>query len=414
MTSLAPMAPALAPPPGTPRLLGPRSDLRSHLGRFGPMPAAGRGLIDLAAAAGLTGRGGAAFATARKMAAVAAGGGGRVVVANGTEGEPLSAKDKTLLTRAPHLVLDGLDLAAAAVGARRRILCVERGRRDVVQAVQAALSERGDRRVELLLTPARFLSGQETALVDLIDGGPGRPTLDLPYERGVAGHPTLVDNVETLAQLALVARFGPDWYRSEGTPAEPGTALVTLAGAVTGAGVYEVPYGTPLAQLIRPSAGSRPRGVLVGGYFGRWLAPASAGVATFERASLGRWNAAPGAGVIAVIDESTCALAELTRVAAWYAASSAGQCGACTWGLRDLAGATAALGRGNPRRPLADIKRWLPMIAGRGACKLPDGAVGFLESGIEVFAGEIAEHREGRCRRPDRGLLPTPAPEAWR
>ena len=401
--------------PTQPRLLGSPPGLASHLDRFGPNVRRGQDLLRLCDQAGLRGRGGAGFPTARKLTAVASARGPRVVVANGTEGEPMSAKDKTLLVNAPHLVLDGLDAAALAVRAERRIIGIERGNPTVYNAVRTALAERRDDGVEIVLTPHRYIAGQESALVDFIDGGPGRPTLDRPFERGVTGRPTLIDNVETLAHLSLINRFGPAWYRQAGLPTDPGTALVTVGGTVERTLVYEIPLGTPLAALLAQAGARPPRGVLVGGYFGRWIPGSLVEGVTLDRDSLGAHGAGLGCGVVAVLDEDSCAVAELARVAAWYAASSAGQCGACTWGLRDLAAATSAVHRGaaDPSAP-ADIRRWSAMVKGRGACRLPDGAAAFLESGLEVFAAEVAEHQAGRCRRPHRHLLPTPAQEGPR
>jgi NADH:ubiquinone oxidoreductase subunit F (NADH-binding) len=402
-------------PAGLPRLLAPGPDLAGHLAALGPLPPVGPELVREIAQAGLTGRGGAGFPTHRKLEAVASHRGPRVVVANGTEGEPLSAKDKTLLTHVPHLVLDGLDAAARAVRANRRILCLERGQPAVYGAVRQALAERRDDGVEVVLTPHRYVTGQEAALVDFIDGGPGRPTLNRPFERGVAGRPTLVDNVETLGHLALIARFGPAWYRQVGTADSPGSALVTMGGAVSRPGVYEIGLGTSLEDVLGLARAGQPRAILLGGYFGRWLPGAARNSLTLDAASLARHGAGLGCGVIAVIDDDSCAVAEMARVAGWYAQSSAGQCGACTWGLRDLAAATSAIDAGSPDpRAVSDVRRWTTMIKGRGACRLPDGAAAFLESGIQVFAEEIAEHQAGRCRRPDRHLLPTPTPEAWR
>lgn len=414
VTPTLPSSATVAPPaPGQPRLISGPPDLRSHLARLGRLPDHTGGLAEMVRRAGLTGRGGAGFPTAQKMAAVSRQRGQTAVVANGTEGEPLSAKDKTLLLRSPHLVLDGLDLAARALGARRRIICIERGRARVFDALRSALIERGDRKTEIVLTPSRYVSGQETALVDLVNGGPGRPVLARPFERGVDGQPTLVDNVETLAQLALIARFGPDWFRTVGTPTNPGTTLLTVAGAVTEPGVYEAPNGTRLTRLLQDAGASRPAGVLLGGYFGRWLPLSAVSNVTLDRHNLGALGATVGSGVIAVIDETSCAIAELARVAEWFAASSAGQCGACTWGLRDLAAAATALGRPGHDRPLHDLRRWTQMVKGRGACRLPDGAAGFLESGIETFSSEIADHLQGRCGREDRHHLRTPTPEPW-
>ena len=245
---------------------------RDHLSRLGPPPEVDGGFIDEVAAAGLRGRGGAGFPTARKLAAVAERRGPAVLVANGTESEPLSAKDRVLLTHNPHLVLDGVAAAAAAVGAERAIVAIERSQPATAGVVRAALAERppGPTRLgmEVVLTPSRYVAGQETALVSWINGGEARPRFAAPpYEAGVAKRRTLVDNVETLAHLGLIARFGADWFRLIGPPDEPGSMLATLAGGVAHPGVYEVPIGASLGDLLGPSRGrsgaGRPGGRLL-------------------------------------------------------------------------------------------------------------------------------------------------------
>jgi NADH:ubiquinone oxidoreductase subunit F (NADH-binding) len=428
---VTPAAPAPAPrrrshpagPTALPRLLlgGPGRD--AHLATYGPVPPTGPALVDAVAAAGLRGRGGAGFPTARKLRAVASGRGGAVVVANGTEGEPLSSKDKALLVGHPHLVIDGLCAAADAVGAGRRILAIEDGHPDVEAAVTAAVGARPADGVEIVVTPRRYVSGQETALVDLVGGGPGRPTAHRPFERGVDGRPTLVDNVETLAQVALIARYGADWYREVGTPDEPGSLLVTVAGAVARPGVYEVAHGHGVGDLLDHAGAGAPRAVLFGGYYGRWLPAAAATGARLARASLAPLGADLGCGVLAVLPDGVCALDEVARVAAWYAAASAGQCGTCRWGLRDLAGAASALATAGGGRAATgatcdatvvdDLWRWTAMVDGRGGCRLPDGAATFIRSALDVFADEVDDHRRGACRRTHTPILPTPAPEPW-
>src|SRR5439155_23142077 len=200
-----------------------------------------------------------------------------VVVANGTEGEPASAKDKALLRRNPHLVLDGAVAAAEAVGAAEAIVAVSRADR----ALEAALRDRARTsiRVRVAQVPERFVAGEESALVHFLNGGPAKPTMTppRPFERGVGGRPTLVQNVETLANIGLIAREGAEWFRELGTPDEPGTALVTLLGAVARPGVLEAELGTPISELVRWSGGltSPANALLVGGYFGTWL-PADA------------------------------------------------------------------------------------------------------------------------------------------
>ena len=420
----SPTATAVPPYAGADRLLGGGGGpgLRAHLDRWGACPTGSGAVIDEVRRSGLRGRGGAAFPTAAKLESVA----GRrrpVVVANGTEGEPLSAKDKTLLVRAPHLVLDGAALVAQAVGATRVIVCVERAAASVVAAVETAAGER--RRaaapvVEVRGTPSRFVVGEETALVHWLNGGEAKPTLvpPRPFERGVAGRPTLVHNVETLAHVALIARFGADWFRRLGTAADPGTRLVTVGGGVGTAGILEVASGSPLRAVLE-AAGPAPGGarpVLVGGYFGTWLEPAQVEGAMLDDGSLRLLGASPGCGVVWALPDGVCGLAESARVARWYADQGAGQCGPCVNGLPAIADAMAALVGGSRSAAAAAVHRWQQMVTGRGACRHPDGAARFVSSALRVFAGEIDLHaRRGPCPASARpGVLPLPPGGGWR
>ncbi len=220
---------------GLPRLLpATPEDLRGHLARYGATPYRGRTgvLIGDIEASGLTGRGGAAFPVYRKMAIVARARGRKVVVANGSESEPASRKDELLLRIAPNLVLDGLQLAAEAVGADEAHLYLHSAASPEILRALAERASRGLDGLSVTITqaPPRFLAGQETALVNRLGGGPALPTFQPPRvsERGLGGAPTLVQNVETLAHLALIARYGPRWFRAAGTDAEPGSMLTTI------------------------------------------------------------------------------------------------------------------------------------------------------------------------------------------
>lgn len=386
-----------------------------------PLPLAdGRPREDLLAAverSGLRGRGGAGFPTGRKLRAVSATRRG-VVVVNGAEGEPASGKDKLLLGAVPHLVLDGALLAAAAVGAGEVVVCVDHTATAARAAVAWAVEER--RRAEpgpsvrVVTVPARYVAGEETALVHWLNGGPAIPTRTPPrvFERGVGGRATLVDNVETLAHLAQILRFGPDWFRQLGTEEEPGSALVTLSGAVARPGVYEIPIGARLADVVG-TAGT-PAGVaavLVGGYFGAWLDASGAGRARLSAAELRPLGASLGCGALVVLPEGACGLRETARVLGWLAGQTAGQCGPCVHGLAAIATATAALhaGRGGAAG-LDRLRRWASQVEGRGACRMPDGAVRFLHSALHVFADEVARHlRHGGCTSaPGPAVLPFP------
>ncbi len=351
--------------------------------------------IEVADEARLRGRGGAAFPTALKLRAVAGRRGSAVVVANGVEGEPASKKDISLLRVAPHLVLDGALLAANAVGADQVILAVSKSLPELDYAVR----ERRQKGVEIRGVPDRFVAGEETALIRALEGRAAKPTLKPPYpsERGLDGRPTLVQNIETLAHLALVARFGPSWFGH-------GTALVTLGGAFMRRGVHEIRLGDTLADVVSRAGGlSAPvSGYLVGGYFGRWFAATDA-------ASLELTPDVLGAGAIVALPDSTCAAAECARVVSYLADESAGQCGPCVHGLAAIADAVGDGGR-RDRRP--DIRRWADMIEGRGACRHPDGAARFVRSALDVFAEDFDRHARHRgCGRRCERVLPLGAPQ---
>jgi NADH:ubiquinone oxidoreductase subunit F (NADH-binding) len=410
---------------GLPRLLPPAGQpgygLPAHLRRHGPVPYRGGAarLIAEVRAAGLTGRGGAAFPAYRKLEAVAAGGPGRtVVVANAAEGEPASHKDQALLSLAPHLVLDGLQLAAEAVGAARAVLYIRRDLRASTQ-VDRRIAEREahglDRAaVEIVSAPTRFLAGEESALANLVSGGEAVPRFTPPrvFERGVDGRPTLVQNAETLAQLALIARYGPAWFAAVGTADEPGSMLCTLRQADGSVNVAEAAIGTPLAYLLELTG--RPSAVLVGGYHGAWVPAAQAAGLCLSNAALRPLGAFTGAGVLAALPAGRCGLVETARVARYLALESAGQCGPCLNGLPRIATALAELAGRARRRPdprvIGDLSRWAGLVERRGACHHPDGTVRFVRSALRVFAGEVRQHGQGRCTAAStRPFLPVPA-----
>jgi NADH:ubiquinone oxidoreductase subunit F (NADH-binding) len=391
--------------PTAPLITDARASLAEHRFTY-PPPTSGAGLIGLVAAAGLQGRGGAGFPTARKLAAVAERPGPRVVVANGTEGEPASSKDSLLMRRSPHLVLDGALLAAAAVGAQRVVVCIDRDQGGALTTMRHALDERSQelRRgplVEVAGTPPWYVAGEETALVHWLNGGPAKPTLTppRPFERGVDGLPTLVQNVETLAHVARIARFGADWFGSQGADGEPGTRLHSVTGAVIRPGVIEAETGTPVRTLIELAGGAAEplSALLVGGYFGVWVDADEAVAAPYSRAGLAPLGAAPGAGILVALAEGECGLSYTARLMSWYAGQSARQCGPCQFGLAAIARTTESIARGaaSPAH-LRRLERWAGDVEGRGACRHPDGGVRLLRSALRVFAGDLERHLSGR------------------
>jgi NADH:ubiquinone oxidoreductase subunit F (NADH-binding) len=391
--------------PGLPRLLaGVRpghpvglAEHRSHHGTPEQAVARGDALIEAVALAGLRGRGGAGFPTAVKLRAVAGARGRKALVVNGTEGEPMSGKDGVLLSLAPHLVLDGVRLAADAVGARQIVIAVTTAATAQRTALQQALRERADLRdARVVAVPDGYLSGEESALLRSLNGGPAKPATvpPRPHQRGLRRRPTLVSNAETLAQLALIGRHGPEWFRALGPAGHPGSALITLRGAAPRPGVVEVEIGTPVPEL----AGT-PRALLVGGYHGTWLSGGDAAVTTLDDASLARAGASLGAGVVFALPDRACPVAEVTRVLRWLERQGAGQCGPCIHGLDAIATTVEAIADGVAgSRDLDDLRRWCRELPGRGACHHPDGAVRFLCSALDVFAAEWDDHRRhGPC-----------------
>jgi NADH:ubiquinone oxidoreductase subunit F (NADH-binding) len=422
---------ATVPVGGLPRLLatladGARVDLDRHLDAYGPMPNAGeldaKRLLETIERAGLNGRGGAGFPMAAKIRAVRAARGRAIVVANGCESEPISAKDALLLRELPHLVLDGAELAARAVGAPEAIVAFETPNRACRASLERALSERRAARLDatsftLFAAQERFLSGQETALVSQINGGPPRPTFvgRRPSERGVARRPTLIQNVETLANLALLARYGAEWYRRLGTAAESGSRLITLLGGVARPGVYEVEAGTPMRTLFAAAGGldGELAGVLVGGYFGSWLLPQRLDSVELSNESLARHGAALGCGAVVALPATSCPVAETVRVAIYLATETAGQCGPCVHGSAAIARTLHGIAEGRaPSAAFADLTRWTTELPGRGACHHPNGLAHLVATALAAFGPRFEDHaRHGACDACARGaVLPVPQP----
>jgi NADH:ubiquinone oxidoreductase subunit F (NADH-binding) len=408
------------------------ASLADHEERYGPLPLWGTSgrrrpgrLIDVVDASGLTGRGGGGFPTGRKMRSVASGPGGAVVVANGAEGEPASCKDRLLLTRLPHLVLDGITLAAHAVRARTAYLCIHGQEIELLDALEDALAQRravglDPVPIQLRGIPGRYVASEQSAIVQYLNGGPAKPTFapPRPHQRGVRGRPTLVHNVETLAHLALIARYGDRWFRGAGLPSAPGSALVTVSGAVRRPGVYEIELGTPAGQVVTMAGGpaERPAALLVGGFFGAWLPARSAWPVPMCHAALKAAGGAMGAGIVVVLPDSSCGLAETARVIRYLADENAGQCGPCKFGLPALADAMADLAYQGGRGRAADrVATLAGLVDGRGACRHPDGAVQLVRSALGAFEADVRRHdQHGPCPGVARApLLPVPGDEDW-
>ena len=362
-------------------------------------------LFNELAASGLTGRGGAAFPTARKAELLRdQRGHHKVVVVNAMEGEPVSYKDSTLLSTNPHLVLDGAAILASIIGAKHVIVCVSRDNPTAVGHVQRALDEReraGSRgpEFELETAPWRYVAGEESALVHWLNDNESLPQYrpQRPNVLKISQHSVLLDNVETCANVGLIGRYGAGWYRTLGTRTSPGSVLVTITGAVERPKVLEVVPGMTLRTVLSfADADPDPQALLLGGYGGSWLDGAFLDT-PYDNESLAPLGASVGAGIIVVLGRQGCGMIETQRVVKWMANESARQCGPCAFGLPALSEDLDELSKGSRASTgaLNRLEQRCGVIEGRGACHHPDGVVRLVRSALHVFAEDFKSHARG-------------------
>lgn len=391
--------------PAEPQEPAATEHLAQHTDRIGPRPHGTVGLVDALDRAGLTGHGGAHVPTAVKWRTALAAGGPLTIAANGAESEPLSAKDATLLRQRPHLVLDGLALAAEALGARRAVVWLHGDDVGTRYAVQGALAQRrgahlAEPWLEVVSGPGHYLAGESSAIGRALHGGPALPTTRRRSD--AAGPRALVHNVETLARVALIARGHP--------PVR--TTLLTVLTAVDRQ-VLEVDPGTPVPEALERTGGlgdGPPQAVLLGGFGGMWAPWIDIESMTFDEGTLRSAGLSIGAGIVAPLPRGACGVRQTAAITRYLAAMSARQCGPCLFGLPALAESLRLLadgtaGRGEQERLLEDLRA----VAGRGACHHPDGAIRLIASALAVFEHDFTEHAHGRpCRGSRRLTLPVP------
>ncbi len=338
------------------------------------------------------GRGGAGFPFADKLAAVARRRGRPVVVVNASEGEPASHKDAVLVSRAPHLVLDGATATARALGAREVHLVTGPSG---APELEAAARDRDDRmRFSVHRADHRFVAGQSSAVLELLSGRPNLPaTTWQPAARsGLRGRPTVLSNAETFALVGVLATAGPEAVLRHGTPVEPGTTLLTVDGLLPSRQVLEVAHGTPWDVVLPPERLDHP--VLLGGFHGTWAPAGALRDLTVSRRELAAAGLALGAGVVLPAD-GDCPVQRTAEVVDYLAGQSAGRCGPCVNGLPALASAFRAVVDGHGR--LDEVRRLAGLVEGRGACAHPDGTARLVRSLLLACPDEVGAHLQGRC-----------------
>jgi NADH:ubiquinone oxidoreductase subunit F (NADH-binding) len=386
-------------------------------------------VVDEIATAGLRGRGGAGFPTGTKWRSVARGGGARrYAVANGAEGEPGTFKDRALLRANPYAVLEGLLVSAEAVGALETYVALKASFRPELAALQRALTEveeagwLRDRTVTVVTGPEEYLFGEEKALLEVIEGNDPLPRWLPPYmhglfatapqlgwesaeaELGTTGgeesNPTLVNNVETLAQAAWILNHGADAFRSLGTAASPGTVLCTVVGDVVRPGVVEVAMGTPLAEVIAHCGGTAEgrtaKAVLAGIAAG--VLPASRLGTPLTYEDLEAAGSGLGAGGFVVYDDSACMVEVACTLSRFLWVESCGQCPPCKLGTGAITGILERLRVGRADEDdLGQIEKRLRFVADGNRCFLPVQEQLVIASILREFPEDVAAHLEGWC-----------------
>ncbi len=379
-------------------------------------------------ASGLKGRGGSAFPTGEKMEAVArASGFPRYVVMNGEEGGPGGFKDRFLLEGSPYLILEGLLLAGYASGATQGLCVVRRSApeaqrrlRQAVEGLRAAgwlganiLGTGFTFEVSVEIGAGVFCCGEETALLESVQGRRGypRPRPPYPSEKGFRDCPTLVVNVETLANLPLIIDRGPEWFRSIGRADDPGTRLWGVSGHVRKPGVYEAPIGTPLAEVLAqaggPREGERLAAVLPGGAVSAFL-PAEALETPLAADTLAAHGGCLGSGAIIAFSDRCCFVQVAQRLAAFFEQESCGKCTPCREGtkkLREVLESVSSARRKNGGEPRRGVGREVPpprpgellpllieTLARSSACGLGRAAGTAIGSALRLFPEEFAAH----------------------
>ena len=371
---------------------------------------------------GLRGRGGAGFPTATKWEAVRSDAcPTRYVVCNAAEGEPGTFKDRWLLRTNPYQVLEGLAIAALAVNADRAFVAVKGAFGREIRMLREAIAQMTaiggfwSAPVELVTGPDEYLFGEEKALLEVVEGGEPLPRILPPYRVGLFArcgslNPTLVNNPETLANVPLILREGADAFRSLGANGSPGTMLFTLSGDVRRPGVYELPMGTPLRELLY-CAGGGPAGgaelkVVFAGTSARPLTRMRFDT-PLDFDSLREVGSGLGSGGLVAYDESACIVRATLQFAKFLWIESCAQCPACKQGAQEIVEALERIERGSGGE--ADVRTALARCAtvtGGSRCGLPLGTSLIVAGALDSFEEEVRAHVGRSCPRPRRLRLP--------
>lgn len=364
---------------------------------------------------GLRGRGGAGFPTGVKWDKVLH---HRLsehyFVCNAGEHEPGTFKDRYLLKHHPHQLLEGCLIAAHTAQAKASFIYINHDYEDERKNLEKAMAQakaKGlmgrnilgtglDLDIELFVGMGSYVAGEETAMLESMQGRPAMPRQKPPFyptDFGLYGKPTLVNNVETLCNVPRILLKGASWFREVGTDKAPGTMLFSLSGAVNRPGVYELPLGTPLRVLIEQCGGGVPGGRKIKAVF---PGGPSFSMVTADQLdlpmdfdSLKKAGTGLGSAGVIVVDDATCMVAQTRKFSNFFKAESCGQCPPCRMGTNNLATLVAKIERGEGApKDLDTLLQLAGFVKGTGYCTLVTGAAVLVQSSLKLFRHEFEEH----------------------
>jgi NADH:ubiquinone oxidoreductase subunit F (NADH-binding) len=370
--------------------------------------------------AGLRGRGGAGFPTGKKWSfARECAEQPHYLVMNGGEDEPGSKKDRVLMETLPHLVIEGVILAAYATGASKAYLYINANYEPAIKSITDALAEAkgvgywgenilgSDFSLDIEITPAphNYVAGEDTAALEVIEGKKPWPRQKPPFPVtvGLFGKPTAVNNVETLANVPPIVLHGAEWYRAFGTAESSGTMIFSLNEDVNRPGIYELPFGTPLRYLIEECGGGMKGGKKIKAIMP--AAPSSAFLAPdkidtpLDHSSMREAGSALGCGVVHLVAEGSCIVEEVLKISEFFTAESCGQCPACRMETNTLTSLLKKVQQGQGGQPILEqFGKILAFNKSKGFCNLIAMPGPPIESALKLFPDDFQAHlATGKC-----------------
>jgi NADH:ubiquinone oxidoreductase subunit F (NADH-binding) len=397
-----------------------REGLREYQARSGyralvkAVKATAESVIKEVSNAGLRGRGGAGFPTGKKWSFTReCAEQPRYLVMNGGEDEPGSKKDRVLMENLPHLVIEGVILAAYAIGASKAYLYINANYKAATESIGDALAEAkeagywgetvlgSDFSLDIEITPAphNYVAGEDTAALEVIEGKKPWPRQKPPFPVtvGLFGKPTAVNNVETLANVPPILLHGAEWYRGFGTAESSGTMIFSLNDDVNRPGVYELPFGTPLRHLIEECAGGIKSGRKIKAIMP--AAPSSAFLppdkidTPLDHNSMREAGSALGCGVVRLVPEGSCIVEEVLKISEFFTAECCGQCPACRMETNTLTSLLTKVQQGQGGKPILEqFGKILAFNKGKGFCNLISMPGPPIESALKLFPEDFEAH----------------------